>query len=123
MFSSFSCVLGVLLWWFLSSVVRLLAAAGDFFWSDWLALMKAVLMNTYSPVRLSLRTAVDRFCSTCKNGNVFDIANCDRVTCPLHPVRPNQSLQGSTPMDFSDEDTMQEVEDCLDYDELRSQIG
>jgi hypothetical protein len=34
MFSSFSCVLGVLLWWFLSSVVRLLAAAGDFFWSD-----------------------------------------------------------------------------------------
>jgi hypothetical protein len=31
MFSSFSCVLGVLLWWFLSSVVRLLAAAEDFF--------------------------------------------------------------------------------------------
>jgi hypothetical protein len=54
---------------------------------------------------------------------VFDIANCDQVTCPLHPVRPNQSLEGSTPMDFSDEDTMQEVADALDYDELKGQIG
>jgi hypothetical protein len=73
--------------------------------------------------KTTLRIAVDRFCSNCKNGNVFDIANCANYSCELHTVRPNQSLEGSTPMDFSDEDTMQEVADALDYDELRSQIG
>jgi hypothetical protein len=31
MFPSFSCALGILLVWILSSVVRLLAATGDFF--------------------------------------------------------------------------------------------
>jgi hypothetical protein len=115
MFSSFSCVLGVLLWWFLSSVVRLLAATEDFFWSD-----KMIPNNL---PKITLRIAVDRFCSSCKKGNVFDIANCENLGCELHPVRPNQSLEGSTPMDYNDEDTMQSVLDCLDYDDLRSQIG
>jgi hypothetical protein len=45
------------------------------------------------------------------------------VTCPLHPVRPNQSLEGSTPMDYRDEDVQQEVADALDYDDLKGQIG
>jgi hypothetical protein len=73
--------------------------------------------------KTTLRIAVDRFCSNCKNHDVFEIANCANYSCELHSVRPNQSLEGSTPMDFNDEDVQQEVADALDYDELRSQIG
>jgi hypothetical protein len=115
MFSSFSCVLGVLLWWFLSSVVRLLAAAGDFFWSE-----RMIQVNL---PRITLRTAVDQFCSQCRGHDAFAVGNCPRFSCPLHPVRPNQSLEGSTPMDYNDEDVQQEVADALDYDDLKGQIG
>ena len=73
--------------------------------------------------RISLRTAVDQFCSHCRGHDAFAIGNCDRVECALHPVRPNQSLEGSTPMDYRDEDVQQEVADALDYDDLKGQIG
>jgi len=80
-------------------------------------------MITNNPPKITLRTAVDNFCSQCRGHDAFAIGNCQRVTCPLHPVRPNQSLEGSTPMDYRDEDVQQEVADALDYDDLKGQIG
>lgn len=71
----------------------------------------------------TLRSCVDAFCSQCRDHDPFAIGNCNRETCPLWPVRPNQILHGKTPLDFEDDDVRQEVLDALDLDEISHQVG
>lgn len=72
---------------------------------------------------ISLRQAVDLFCARCRDGDPFAIGNCERDSCALWPVRPNQILYGRTPLDFAQDDVRQEVLDALDLDEISHQVG
>ncbi len=67
----------------------------------------------------TLRYCVDHFCLQCRNHDPWSVANCDRVECPLHPVRPNQVLMGKQPTDYVESEVKQEVLDALQFKGLK----
>jgi hypothetical protein len=67
----------------------------------------------------TLRQAIDQFCLSCRQQDVFAIANCDQPDCPLHPVRPNRVLQGKAVEDFDVDTLVQSVADELDFPSLQ----
>ena len=67
----------------------------------------------------SLRACVTAFCLRCRSDDLWAVANCDQLECSLHPVRPNQRLQGQTPADFALDEVRQEILDALDLQGLQ----
>jgi hypothetical protein len=52
-------------------------------------------------------------------GDIYAIGNCHTHECPLHPVRPNQSLMGLSSDNHQDELVRQEVIDDLELKGLK----
>jgi hypothetical protein len=65
------------------------------------------------------RQAIDAFCLRCQQQDVFAVANCPTVECPLYLVRPNQLLMGKGVDDFDAETCVQAVEDALAFPGLK----
>lgn len=58
-------------------------------------------------------------CMSCKHGNEWEVANCENEVCALHPVRPNQGLQGKSPDDYDLDEIEQQVLDNLNFKGLK----
>ncbi|MCC8991070.1 MAG: hypothetical protein LM514_00360 [Streptococcus sp.] len=56
---------------------------------------------------------------SCKHGNEWEVANCENEVCALHPVRPNQGLQGKSPDDYDLDEIEQQVLDNLNFKGLK----
>jgi hypothetical protein len=69
----------------------------------------------------TLRQAINAFCLDCQHDDVFAIANCAKVECALHLVRPNQVLEGHTQDEYDRDDLIQAVEDSLMFPTLKEQ--
>ena len=57
-------------------------------------------------------------CARCRGADVFAIANCLDHTCPLHAVRPNQTLAGKQYQDYDQASIVQETLDALELSGL-----
>lgn len=63
------------------------------------------------------------FCLRCKHDNEWLVANCKDERCFLHPVRPNQGLQGKNPEDYDLDELSQQVLDNLNFKGLKEMLN
>jgi hypothetical protein len=64
---------------------------------------------------VTLRQAINAFCFQCRDNDPWAVANCEKQSCPLHPVRPNQSFEGKQQTDYDPDEVKQELIDALSF--------